>query len=104
MIALAEAMPIRFAVLQDKHVGQSVLAASLTRLSATGAEIRAETTVVPLSNVKIWIPAIGAGGEPAEIYAKVVEGKPVEGPGFVLRFTAVTPETLAALQRRAVRT
>jgi PAS domain S-box-containing protein len=103
MVALAETVPIRFAVLQDKHVGQSVLAAGLTRLSATGAEIRAETTVAPLSNVKIWIADVGDGGEPVEIYAKVVQGQPMEGLGFVVRFTAVTPEVVAALQRRAVR-
>jgi PAS domain S-box-containing protein len=103
MIALAEAIPIRFAVLQDKHVGQRVLAAGLTRMSATGAEIRTETAVPPLSNVKIWVPDIDAGGEPAEIYAKVVRGEPADGPGFVVRFTAVTFQVVEELQRRAVR-
>jgi len=103
MVALAEPLALRYAVLQDKHVGSSVLDARLARLSATGAEIRTEAAVAPLSNVKIWIPGIEAGGEPAEIYAKVVAGQPAEGPGFVVRFTAVTPEVIAALQRRAVR-
>src|SRR5262249_4558327 len=102
MVPLAEAIAVRYAVLEGKHVGGSVLDARGVGLSSVGAELRAETAVGALSNVKIWVPTPG-GGEPAEIYAKVVDERPADGPGFVVRFTAVTPEVLEALQRRGVR-
>jgi hypothetical protein len=100
MIVLAAALPIRFAVLEEKHVGQSTLEASITRLSVKGADIRSDSAVPPLSNLKIWIPGIvGEAGEPAEIYAKVVAGTPEAGAGFAVRFTAMAPDVAAAIQR-----
>jgi PAS domain S-box-containing protein len=100
MIVLAAALPIRFAVLEEKHVGQSTLEASITRLSVKGADIRSDSAVPPLSNLKIWIPRIvGEAGEPAEIYAKVVAGTPEAGAGFAVRFTAMAPDVAAAIQR-----
>jgi adenylate cyclase len=101
MVALAPEIPIRYAVLEEKHVGRSVLDASFVRLSAKGAEIRSDATPPPpLSNLKIWITGLTVGAETAELYAKVVEGAPAVGVGFVVRFTSVAPEVTAELRKR----
>jgi adenylate cyclase len=101
MVALAPEIPIRYAVLEEKHVGRSVLDASFVRLSAKGAEIRSDATPPPpLSNLKIWITGLTVGAETAELYAKVVEGAPAVSVGFVVRFTSVAPEVTAELRKR----
>jgi hypothetical protein len=71
------------------------------RLSAKGAEVRADAAPPPpLSNLKIWITGLTVGAEGAELYAKVVEGAPAVGAGFVVRFTSVAPEVTAELRKR----
>jgi PAS domain S-box-containing protein len=100
MVALPAEIPIRYAVLEEKHVGRSVMEASIVRLSLKGAEVRSEAAVPPLSNLKIWIPDADAGTDAAELYAKVVEGTPGGAPGFVVRFTAMAPEVTELLRRR----
>jgi adenylate cyclase len=96
LVGLAEAIPIRYAVLEDKHVGQSVLDASFVRLSVKGAAVRSAVPVPPLSNVKIWIAGLEAGAPAHELYAKVVEGG---GTEFTVRFTSLAPEVGAYLGR-----
>ena len=98
MVGLAKEIPIRFAVLEGKHVGRSMLDASFVRLSLKGAEIRSAALVPLLSNLKIWIPEIEAGTAP-ELYVKVVEGTPVLGTGFTVRFTSMAPEVAEYLRR-----
>jgi len=100
MVALAAEIPIRYAVLEEKHVGRSVMDARIMRLSLKGAEVRSSAAVPPLSNVKIWMPGPEAGAEPSELYAKVVDGIPAGGTGFVVRFTAMAPEVTELLRRR----
>ncbi len=80
-------------------MGRSMLDASFVRLSVKGAEVRSPVLVPPLSNLKIWIPEIEAGALPAELYAKVVEGTPVVGTGFTVRFTSMAPEVVEHLRR-----
>ncbi len=99
LIGLLREIPIRYAVLEEKHVGRSVIDASFVRLSVKGAEVRSSTPVPSLRNVKIWIPEIEAGSSPVELYAKVVEGTPVGETGFTVRFTSMTPEVAEHLRR-----
>jgi PAS domain S-box-containing protein len=100
MVGLAKEIQIRYAVLEEKHVGRSILDASFVRLSAKGAEVRSAVPVPPLRNLKIWIPEIEAGASPVELYAKVVEGIPVGATGFTVRFTSMAPEVAERLLRR----
>jgi adenylate cyclase len=99
MVALGKEIPIRYAVLEEKHVGPGVLDASFVRLSVKAAEVRSAVAVPPLSNLKIWIPEIEAGAPPIELYAKVIEDSPVVGTGFTVRFTSMTPEVVEYLRR-----
>jgi PAS domain S-box-containing protein len=100
MILLAAPIPIRYAVLEGKHVGRAVHDGSIVRLSEKGAEIHApkgaeidaSAPPPPYSNVKIWIPEVEVGDGPGELYAKVVDEPLEDGAGFVVRFTAMAPE------------
>jgi PAS domain S-box-containing protein len=97
LTALTAAIPVRFAVLEEKHVGRTVLEGRIVRLSRRGAEIATPTPAEPLSNVKVWL--LDAGGEPrpGDLYAKVVDGNAGSG-GFRVRFTSVTPELSAEIE------
>jgi PAS domain S-box-containing protein len=96
LVALATPVPIRYAVLDQKVVGDHVVEGCFVRLSERGGEIRAAEPVTPLTNVKIWMDDPALDGEDGELYAKVVADAPLTAPGFVVRFTAMTP----ALSRR----
>jgi class 3 adenylate cyclase/PAS domain-containing protein len=87
MPVLAADVPIRYALVDQKHVGREVFDGAFVRLGAHGAEIRSARGVPPLSNVKIWI-GDAAAGEAEALYAKVVE---VTAAGFVVRFTGAVP-------------
>ena len=100
MILLAAPIPVRYAVLADKHVGRNVVDGSVVRLSEKNAEIRSSAPVPLLSNVKIWIPEIEASASPGELYAKVVEAAATDRSGFIVRFTAIAPDITKYLQHR----
>jgi len=103
LVALAKEIPIRYAVLEEKHVGRSTRDASFVRLSVKGAEVRSAVPVPSLSNLKIWIPDIEVGAAPVELYAKVVEGTPVVAIGFTVRFTSLAPDVAEHLRRHIPR-
>jgi len=103
LVALAKEIPIRYAVLEEKHVGRSTRDASFVRLSVKGAEVRSAVPVPSLSNLKIWIPDIEVGAAPVELYAKVVEGTPVVATGFTVRFTSLAPDVAEHLRRHIPR-
>lgn len=94
------AIPVRFAVLEEKHVGRSVFPGRLLRLSRRGAEIAAAQAVEPLSNVKIWLLDERGADRAGELYAKVVGD--IAG-GFRVRFTSVAPEVSAEIEERLAR-
>jgi adenylate cyclase len=100
MVALAAEIPIRYAMLEDKRVGNRVFDASFVALSSGGGEIRSASPIPPRTNVKIWVGEAEVGSEAGEIYAKVVETIPATMPGFVVRFTAVAPAITRYIQAR----
>jgi hypothetical protein len=77
-----------------------VLDGSVVRLSEKGAEIQSVVPPSLLSNLKIWISEIEEDAGPGELYAKVVEASPTSSSGFVVRFTAMAPETTRYLRSR----
>jgi adenylate cyclase len=90
MEPLAEPVPVRFTLLEEKFLGRVVYEGVLTHLSAHDAGLRTEQVVAPLTN--LWLTVDRAGGRPAgEIYGKVVGGE--AGSGLIrIRMTSVTPE------------
>jgi PAS domain S-box-containing protein len=99
---LAAEIPVRYAVLEGKVVGSDVFEGGFVALSPRCGEIRSTAPVPAMSNVKIWVTEheLAEGGEPAEIYAKVLETPATSGPGFVIRFTTMAPDLAERLHRR----
>jgi len=94
--ALAHEVPLRFSVLEGKHVGEEVAEGALVSLSERGADVRSATSVEPLTNLRVHLFS-GGVQVPGDLYAKVVEGAP---PGCLrLRFTSMPPEVEILLRR-----
>jgi len=92
---LAVALDCEYFVLEEKFVGRTAFHGSIARLSRTGAEMRCESPPALLSNLRLRL--LCEGGDPGEIYAKVV-GVGAIGPSSVsLHFTSMTPEARALL-------
>jgi hypothetical protein len=88
--------------LTERSLPPSYLACS-TAVSCASPRRAPRSTVVPpalLSNLKIWISEIEEDAGPGELYAKVVEASPTSSSGFVVRFTAMAPETTRYLRSR----
>jgi adenylate cyclase len=91
MAALAREIPVSWSVLEGKHGTGVELPGRLVRLSMRGADVRSESTVEPLRDVRLRLIDAGGGARPGEIYAKVT-GPDAEGAGFRVRFTSMPPE------------
>ncbi|MEW6492765.1 MAG: adenylate/guanylate cyclase domain-containing protein [Cyanobacteriota bacterium] len=88
---LDEAIPIRYAILDGKHVSNVMLSGNLVKLSSKGAELRASEPVAALSNIKFNLLTPNAPGSASEdIYAKVLE-KPMDNGTFCIHFTSIPP-------------
>jgi adenylate cyclase len=96
-LPLHEEIPLRYTVLEGKHVAGSVFRGAFVQLSAKGGEVRSQHPVSPLSDLKMRF--IGDTGEEVagDVYGKVV-GKPTDGrASFAVRFTSIPPEVATFL-------
>lgn len=101
MTRLDTPIPVRYALLEGKHVGGEVLDGHLVRLSEKGAELRPAAPLPPLSNVKMWIGDAQGDGPAGDVYAKVVDESSGATPGVIVRFTSMTPDVRRYLANRA---
>jgi adenylate cyclase len=93
---LAEPVQFRFQVLEGKHVAPEMFDGVFVKLSSSGAEMRTDRGLRPLSNLKI-ILAHGTSEAIDDVYAKVVEVRGEEDVFFGIRFTSVPPAAEAWL-------
>jgi adenylate cyclase len=98
---VSQAIPLEYAVLDGKHISDTMLAGSLVKLSAKGAEICYDKEVgsfvpSPLSNIKLNLFSEHQGKASDDIYAKVLE-KMTENGSFYIRFTSKPPDVEAEL-------
>jgi adenylate cyclase len=92
LVPVAEAVPVKYFMLEGKHVGEQAIDARLTKLSDKGAEVESESSLPPLSNIKLEIRDREERLVSSELYAKVVEVRGDDGRVLEVRFTAVPPE------------
>lgn len=94
LCTLREPIPIQYAVVDGKDIGNSLFKGILVRLSTHEAEIclLEELQKPPslLSNIKLNLSQPNQAGEGEDIYAKVME-KPSQIGHFFIRFTAKPP-------------
>jgi adenylate cyclase len=98
---LPEAIPIQYAVLDGKHVDDTLFKASLVKLSAKEAEVHSDNVgeqraPSPLTNIKLNLLIPNRTEVREDIYAKVLE-KPAGNDSFYIHFTAKTPAVEALL-------
>ena len=99
---LAEAEPVRFAVLEGKQPGAARGDGALVRLARSHAELDTASPPAAFSDLRLNLAAAGEALACRDFYAKVVAA----GPPALVRFTALPPEIDAyfeALRRRGVR-
>jgi hypothetical protein len=92
VVSLAEAIPLTYEVMDAYHLGGEILKGSLTRLSAKGGEVRLETPVPTLSNLKMRLLDKNGGEIPGSLYGKITGLVPKSSTDFLIRFTSVSPE------------
>ena len=89
---LAEAIPIQYAILDGKHVSAVMLKGNLVKISAKGAEVSSQSSVVDLSNIKFNLLTQNTPDSASEdIYAKVIERETDKG-NFCIHFTSLPPD------------
>jgi adenylate cyclase len=97
LVALPHEIPLRYTVLEGKHLGGAVFMGSFVKLSAKGGEVRCEHPIAPLSEIKIRLTAINGEEIPGDLYGKVV-GKPTDcGTSFAVHFTSIPLEVATFL-------
>jgi adenylate cyclase len=95
---LAEPLPVRFTVLEEKFVGRTVQEGWLTEMSDLEGDMRVDLALAALSNLKITVAATPLGNPEGEFYAKVTATN-ASTPGQTrVRFTSVSPELRAWLR------
>jgi len=92
LLTLVRQIPLRYTVLDGKHVGQEGLAGSIIRLSKKSAEIKLEQAVDNLTNLKMNLSDVEADLIAKDFYGKIIQSSSKSQNTHTLRFTAVPPE------------
>jgi len=101
-LPLPREIPLLYLVLQGKQLGDSIFKGSLVKLSAKGAEVRAEksqeeSVPPPLSNIKLNFLMVNEHAEISEdVYAKVL-AKAASKRTFYIHFTTKPPAMAAMI-------
>ncbi len=101
--ALSRPAEMGFWILEGKQVGDEWFSARLSKLSEIGAEILSESSLPPLSNLKLELKGEDGAPVAGDLYAKVTEVRGEDGRVLVVRFTSISPEIeshLRALPRQ----
>jgi len=92
-------VPVRFFVVEGKHIGETEHRGSLRRLSQLGAEVDAPEEVAALTNLKLHVTGKHGTELEGELYAKVVVPHEACQATFTIRFTSRSPEVASYLAR-----
>ncbi|MEH1782792.1 MAG: adenylate/guanylate cyclase domain-containing protein [Nostoc sp.] len=103
LLPLAEAIPIEYTILDEKHIKETLFQGSLVKLSTKGAEVRPkdiEKDIIPslFSNIKLVLSPNSPKELSVDIYAKVLE-KPIEDGVFYVCFTTKSSEIKVILSK-----
>jgi adenylate cyclase len=95
---LSHEIPIQYWVLDGKHVSEIKLQGRLVKLSAKGAEVSVESSLVALNNIKLNLLTSDNQTQASEdIYAKVLEERTDRG-NFFIHFTSIPPDVEVMLE------
>ncbi len=97
LVDLRETIPLRFTVVEGKHLGSDWLRGRLVRLSAQAGEVTSPEKVAPLSNLKLQLLDVDGHSIDGDLYGKVVGQRGEIHDRFYLHFTSVPIEGQAFL-------
>ena len=100
LLELKQPLPVRFTVLSGKHAGEDMLDGTILKVAAGAAEIRADTAVDRLTNLKMSLFDDEGYEITTEMYAKVTSNLPDSPPVFRVNFTSVPSEAKAFFKYR----
>ncbi len=92
---LEHPIPLKYTVLEGKHMVGTLFAGTLVKLSPNGGVIQTESPLSPLNNIKINLFMDDSGDSEGDLYAKVLELEEGQTHHVCLRFTAVPPDVAA---------
>jgi adenylate cyclase len=99
LMALPQAVPLQFTLLDGKHMGDTVCTGSLVKLSAKDGEVRSDHAVEPWSNIKIQLMSNHGEALPGDLYAKVMGALTEDASGFTVHFTSIPPQVATFFER-----
>jgi adenylate cyclase len=91
LVVLAREIPIRYTVLEGKHMDEGAFTGTILRLSRRSGELRLKTSLEPLNNLKLNLVGVSEELSRKDFYAKVVERSPGDPNTFAVQFTALPP-------------
>ena len=97
LITLTYEIPIRYSVLEEKHVGRTRFSGQIVQLSTKRARVQSAHAPLPLSNIKIQFLAPQRETVPGECYGKVTADAPLPHEAFFVSLTSISPEVTAYL-------
>jgi len=89
---LPRRLPLRYIVLDGKHIGDVDFAGEIFELSARGGVMRGELVAEKLSNLRMKVTGGDGKNLEGDLYAKVVSSSET---AFAVRFTSVPPDVEA---------
>src|SRR5262249_5927710 len=99
LVALPQAIPLQFTLLEGQHMGDTLFTGSLVQLSAKDGEVRSDHVVEAWSNIKLQLTSHEGEELPGDLYAKVMATLSTGSRGFAVHFTSVPPQVAAFFER-----
>jgi len=99
LIELVREVPVCYSVLGgNKYVGKDVQKGDILRLSPRSAEIRLETELEPMENLKLNLCDVSEDLSQKDFFGKIIKDCSRDKKTHILRFTSVPPEVRAYFQ------
>jgi len=102
LLALREAMPIEYVLVEGKQLIGSPIPGRLVKISRRRAEISSERAIAPLSDIRITILSRINSIGLENIYAKVTDISVGNPPRFLIHFTSISPQMVNSLLGLAI--
>jgi class 3 adenylate cyclase/PAS domain-containing protein len=98
LATLTREIPVRYAVLEGKHAVEGELAGAILRLSRKSGEVRLQTQLDLLTDLKLNLSSVSDDLSQWDFYGKVVAHSETEKSVCTVRFTGLPPAVDAYFQ------
>jgi len=98
LVTLSQKLPLRYTILEGKHIGKKGLEGLVVRLSKKSAEIAFDEPVDLLTNLKMNLGDVYEELAVKDFYGKVMERLEKNGHNYFVQFTSVPPEVVSYFQ------